>query len=203
LFSKKRKPEAASERDSAAGSAKVPESSRETERDRDFDGVCATFGPGPEDLDEPEAKSAKETPEEFGERFKETLERRREAGLAPEEFFERLEEPFSVTLMEMIAKKGMTPVEVYTKANIDRKHFSKIRTIEGYVPSKRTILSLAVAMKLRLDETETFLKRAGYALSRSQKMDLVVEYFIIHHKYDVFAINEALYHYDLPLLGAN
>ncbi len=115
---------------------------------------------------------------------------------------DNLDEPFNTTLFKIIDAKGMTDAEVYKKANIDRKLFSKIRTGNGYMPGKRTILALAIALELSLSETDGLLERAGYALSHSQKLDVIVEYFIINKRYNIFEINEVLFKYDLPLLGA-
>ena len=114
----------------------------------------------------------------------------------------RMDLPFNAALMKLIDERGKTDAQVYKRANIDRKLFSKIRTGKGYTPGKRTILALAVALELSLLETQDLLRRAGYALSHSQKFDVIVEFFILSGRYDIFEINQVLFQYDQPLLGA-
>ena len=108
---------------------------------------------------------------------------------------------FSDYLWKLIDEKNMTDVEVYKKAHLDRRIFSKIRNEKTYMPSKRTILAIAIALELDYEETLSLLHRAGYHLCIDIKADVIIKYFIENKIYDLFLINEVLDHYGFKTLG--
>lgn len=110
-------------------------------------------------------------------------------------------ETFSKMLLRLIKESGKKNSTIYTRANIDRRHFSKIANNPNYQPSKQTVLAFAIALKLDFQATKDLLATAGFILTKSSIADLIVSFFIEHKKYDVDLVNQILYKYNQPLLG--
>ena len=118
-----------------------------------------------------------------------------------ETMLSHLDDTFAVTLLKLIDAKGMQDTECYKKANVSRQTWYKIINERDYKPSKNTVLCFAIALKLTLEETKKLLATVGFALSRSSKFDVIIEYFLINKIYDIFLINETLFDFDQVCLG--
>lgn len=119
-----------------------------------------------------------------------------------EDYLKEMDKPFALKLFDWIDKRGITDVECYKKANVDKKTFSKIKCNPNtYKPSKQTAVAFAIALQLNLDETQDLLASAGLTLSRSFVFDRIIRFFIQKENYDIFQINQALFEFDQTLLG--
>jgi len=109
-----------------------------------------------------------------------------------ENLFLQTESTFQERLFEIIREQKIDEVELYTKAQITKQTFSKIRSNKNYKPTKNTAFLLVLALNLDLSESENLLSRAGIAFSPSDKFDLAIKFFIENKIYNVFEINEIL-----------
>lgn len=133
------------------------------------------------------------------------LEEKSESSEKPElslmDMLADIDDNFAVTLLKLIDVKGITDAECYKKANVSKQTWYKIMNEKDYRPSKNTVISFAIALELSLEETKHLLSTVGFALSRSSKFDIIIEYFIINGEYNIFTINETLFKFDQVCLG--
>ena len=118
-----------------------------------------------------------------------------------EKWIKKQDDTFAVLLLKLIDKKGIGDVECYKKANVSKNTFWKINNDPKYRPSKQTVIAFAIALELTIVETEALLKSAGFALSRNNEFDLIIEFCIINGIYSTYEINEILYKHDQVCLG--
>ncbi|MBR3624034.1 MAG: helix-turn-helix transcriptional regulator [Selenomonadaceae bacterium] len=120
---------------------------------------------------------------------------------AIDKIFTDKEDTFAERLFRHIKVKGLTDTEIYKKAGIDRRLFSKIRSNKDYQPSKDTAILLVLALELSYDDALDLLHRAGFTLSMSRRGDVVITYFLYNEIHDILLINEVLFQYGFPILG--
>ncbi len=134
-------------------------------------------------------------------RWEEELSENKTKEVSLDKYVFGLDKSFQEKLFHLIDKKGMTDVECYKRANVDKRTFSKIKSNRSYQPSKNTAVAFAISLQLNMEETLDLLETVGYTLSKSRLFDVIIRFFIENKRYDVIEINETLFEYDLSLLG--
>lgn len=112
-----------------------------------------------------------------------------------------LDESFHDKFVKLLIESGKDNVEVYKKAGITRQVFSKILSDENMIPTKLTLISLCIGLELPLKVAKELMISAGYSLSRSIIMDMIVMKYLREEIYDLDLINSELNEYGCPLLG--
>ncbi|MGI6568978.1 MAG: macro domain-containing protein [Erysipelotrichaceae bacterium] len=119
-----------------------------------------------------------------------------------DDILDNMDISFSKTVLNLIDEKGYKDSEVYKRANLDRRLFSKLRSSDNYQPSKSTAIALAFALRLSVPQTDDLLLKAGYSLSKSNVTDMIVEYCLNNEIYNIYEVNELLFRYDQKQLGS-
>lgn len=119
-----------------------------------------------------------------------------------EDYLKQMDRSFQEMLFDLIDESGMSDVECYKKANVDKRTFSKIKSNKNYRPSKQTIIAFAISLQLDMDQTQELLATVGFTLSRSNVFDNIIRFFIHNGNYDIYEINQALFEFDQVLLGS-
>ena len=115
---------------------------------------------------------------------------------------EEVGETFQEKLFRLIDEEGLKDAEVYRRANLDRKLFSKIRSRRDYQPSKKTVMALCIALRLNIDQATDLMARAGFAFSPGSRFDIIVKFYIVNGIYEINSINLTLFEYGEDCLGA-
>ncbi len=118
------------------------------------------------------------------------------------DYVKQMDKGFREMLFDLIDERGMTDVECYKKANVDKRTFSKIKSNPDYRPSKQTVIAFAISLRLDIEQTQALLATVGFTLSGSNLFDKIIQYFIYTENYDIFEINQALFEFDQSLLGS-
>ena len=101
-------------------------------------------------------------------------------------------ESFYELLSKHMKAKGWDSAKCYQAAGVDKKLFSKIKNHPGYTPNKMTIIKFAFALMLSFDETQKLLATAGYILSNSIELDIVLKHYLIKREYNLEKVFEIL-----------
>ncbi len=116
---------------------------------------------------------------------------------------EKSAETFSTRLLRLIDKSGRSDSDIYKRAGIDRRHFSKIRSNPDYRPKKTTVFALCMALGLGEHESGGLLSLAGYSFSHRETFDLIIIYCLRNKMYDITSVNEALEYFGEKPFGAD
>ena len=112
-----------------------------------------------------------------------------------------LDESFHTKFFRFLTESGKENVEIYKKAGVSRQVFSKILSDKNMIPTKLTLISLCIGLELSLKDARELMESAGYSLSKSIMLDVIVMKYIKQEIYDFERINSELDEYGCPLLG--
>lgn len=98
-------------------------------------------------------------------------------------------------LYQLLDDKRKTLKDIQLRAGIKKEYWHKVTNGKIH-PSKEKLLSLAVILKLNLEETEKLLRVAGYSFSEDLTIyEAIIGYFIKEEIYSFFEIDQQLMKY--------
>lgn len=100
---------------------------------------------------------------------------------------------FTETLFTYMDKSNISDPELYRKATIDKRLFSKIRSNNDYHPSFGTVTLLALALELTTNEYINLLESASYSLPQNSYANIALKYCFDNNIYDVVYVDSLIY----------
>lgn len=111
------------------------------------------------------------------------------------------EDTFVSELFRHMRCKGYTAPTLYKRANIDKRHYSKIISNTSISPTKDVAIALSFALRLSFTETQAFIGKAGYTLTHSSERDVLIEYCLQEKIYNIHIVNSILAEFNQKALG--
>ena len=101
--------------------------------------------------------------------------------------------------VELIDEAQLDNKDVWKRANLDRKHFSKIQCDQNYHPKKKTVMALCIALQLTLEQSKDLLAREQYRRQLSHfwnlkilRMQCVMQYHLVEIRIRLELLQEVL-----------
>ena len=107
---------------------------------------------------------------------------------------------FSSRVQSMVQQRGLEPSDLYNKSGLlTKKIYSDMKTLgDNYRPKKGTAVAFCLALELDLPQTLELIGSAGWTLSDSKYIDLIIKWHIDKKDFNIRHINDTLNTYGYP-----